>query len=167
MNSEVGFPAKKNITLEKQAMLFVRQYLVDQMCNIHFTIFYNWDERDAADCHVRGKGPEPLPVYDALKNMTAELAGYHFVERLKVGPDADYAIVFENGSNGRKIVAWTSAQPPKDSPEKPVAHDVGVPVGSAGGPVAVRDLYGKAVQAKAAAGMVTLKLTGSPQYIDF
>jgi hypothetical protein len=105
-----------------------------------------------------------LPVYSALKNMAAELEGYHFVERLKLGADADYAIAFEDGSKNRKIVAWTSAQPPKDAQDKPVAHDVGISTGRTS--VAVRDLYGKEVEAKVAAGTVTLSLTASPQYID-
>jgi hypothetical protein len=166
LNTEVGYPTGKKVTLDQQAMLFVRQYMVDQMCDIRMTIWYNWDERDAANHRVRSNGPEPLPVYNACKNITAELAGYHFVERLKVGSDVDYAIAFENGSKGRKIVAWTAAQPSKDAPDTPVAHNVGIPTGGTGGPVAVRDLYGKEVQAKVAAGTVTLNLTGSPQYID-
>lgn len=162
LNTEVGFPAEKKVTLEQQAMLFVRQYLVDQMCGIHFTIWYNWDERDAKTMRVRSSGPEPLPVYNACKNMTAELAGYRFVERLKVGSDVDYVLAFENGSQGRKIVAWTVPQKRDDPQDKAVAHDVGIPAGSKGGAVAVRDLYGKVVQAKAADGTVTLTLTASP-----
>jgi len=166
LNTEVGYPIGKKVTLDQQAMLFVRQYMVDQMCNIRMTIWYNWDERDAANHRVRSRGPEPLPVYNACKNMTAEMAGYHFVERLKVGSAVDYVLAFENVSKGRKIVAWTVPEKRDDSQDKAVAHDVGIQTGNAGGPVAVRDLYGKEVQAKAAAGTVTLNLTGSPQYID-
>jgi hypothetical protein len=166
LNSEVGYPTGKKVTLEQQAMLFVRQYMVDQMCDIRMTIWYNWDERDAANHRVRSGGPEPLPVYNACKNMTAEMAGYRFVERLKVGSNVDYVLAFENASKGRKIVAWTVPEKRDESPDKAVAHDVGIPTGSAGGPVAVRDLFGKAVQAKAEAGTVTVNLTGSPQYID-
>ena len=166
VNSEVGYPAKGKVTLEKQAMLTVRQYLVDQMCDIRGTTIYNWDERDAAAHRIRSKGPQPLPIYSALKNMTAELAGYHFVKRLQLGSDPDYAIVFENESKQGKIVAWTSAHPAKDEPDKPIVHDGHIPSGSRGGSVVVRDLYGKAVKAKVAAGTVTLSLTGSPQYID-
>ena len=57
VNSEVGYPAEKKVTLEQQAMLFVRQYLVDQMCDVRMTIWYNWDERDA-EAH---KVPQPRP----------------------------------------------------------------------------------------------------------
>jgi len=165
VNSEVGYPTGKKVTLDQQAMLFVRQYLVDQMCDIRMTIWYNWDERDAADHRVRSSGPEPLPVCNACKNMTTELAGYHFVERLKVGSNVDYVLAFENGSKGRKIVAWTVPPARDDSQDKAKAHDLNVPTtGSAS--VAVRDLYGKAVQAEVSVGTVTVNLTGSPQYID-
>ena len=51
------------------------------------------------------------------------------------------------------------------SQDKAVAHDVSIPTGIKGGPVSVRDLYGKAVQAKVADGAVTLNLSASPQYI--
>jgi len=172
-DSEVGYEAAKGRTLEQQAMLFVRTYLVDQMCGMRLTIWYNWDENDAATMRVRSKpGAEPLPVYKACQNMTAELTGFHFVERLKSagGTDyekVDYVLVFENAAKGRKIVAWTVPQARDDSQDKAKAHDIKVPATSPVGAVAVRDLYGKAVEAKAEAGMVTVNLTASPLYIDF
>ncbi len=165
MNSEVGFPVGKKVTLDQQAMLFVRQYLVDQMCDIHMTIWYNWDENDAADHRVRSKGAEPLPVYNACKNMNAELAGYRFVERLKVGANLDYVLAFENAAKGRKIVAWTVPQARDDPQDRAKAHDLSIPTTGCTS-VAVRDLYGKVVQANVTDGTVALNLTASPQYID-
>jgi hypothetical protein len=49
--------------------------------------------------------------------------------------------------------------------EQAKARDLGIPT-TGSTRVAVRDLYGKAVQAKVAAGTVTVTLSGSPQYID-
>ena len=165
VNTESGYDTNKNRPLEHQAMISVRWYLVDQMCDIRTSIWYNWDENDAATMRVRSRGGEPLPIYKAIKNMTAELTGYHFVERLKVGSNVDYVLAFEDASKGRKIVAWTVPQARDESQDKAQAHDVAIPTtGSTS--VAVRDLYGKDVQAKVEAGSVTVTLTASPQYID-
>lgn len=190
LNTEVGFPTKwkkgtLTRTLDEQAMLIVRQHLVDQMCGVRMSIYYNWDEVDAADHKIRSNGPEPLPVYSALQNMSAELAGYRFVERLNVGSDDDFVLVFMNVAKDRKIVVWTAPHRIQDAPAKelpttnqapvaepPVAkaesiiHDVTIPTGIAAGPITVRDMYGKPVSAKAQTDAVTLSLTGRPQYID-
>lgn len=172
VNSEVGYStadkgiAKGSLALDQQAMLFVRTYLVDQMCDIRMTIWYNWDENDAETHKVRSNRSEPLPVYNACKNMTAELTGFHYVERLKVGTNLDYVAVFQNASKEWKIVAWTTPQGRDESQDKAQVHDVTIPTKGSRGVVAVRNLYGKVVQAKVAAGTVTLALTGSPQYID-
>ena len=166
VNSEVGYGTGKGETLDHQAMLFVRTYLVDQMCDIRMTIWYNWDENDAETMKVRSRGPEPLPVYKACKNMTAELTGYHFVDRLKVGTQQDFVAAFENALKGRKIVAWTTPSGREDTQDKAQAHDVAIPMTGSTGVVAVRDLYGKDVQAKVKGGSVTVTLTASPQYID-
>ena len=58
-------------------MLVVRQFLVDQMCDIRMTTFYNWDDNDAAKFKFRSGGTEPTLAYLAVKNMNTELAGYH------------------------------------------------------------------------------------------
>ena len=165
LNTESGYAVERKNTLEHQALLFVRWYLVDQMCDMRTSIWYNWDENDAATMRVRSSGPEPLPVYKACQNMTAELTGYHFVERLKVGTNVDYVLAFENESKARKIVAWTVPQARDESQDKAQAHDLSIPTtGSTG--VAVRDLYGKDVQAKVNGGSVAVTLTASPVYID-
>lgn len=170
LNTEVGYSTKDrpvgpaNLAPEHQAMLLVRTYLVDQMCGIRMTIWYNWDGNGGHE--VRGGGPNGRPVYRACRNMTAELGGYRFVERLKVGSRLDYVLAFENASKRRKIAAWTTPQRRDDSPDKAKVHDVRIPVGTRRVRIAVRDLYGKAVRAKASGGSVTLTLSGSPQYVD-
>lgn len=172
VNSEVGYSTrdkgvlKGDSALDQQAMLFVRTYLVDQMCGIRMTIWYNWDENDAETMRVRSSGPEPLPVYNACKNLSAELTGYHYVERIKVGSNLDFVAVFENNLKDRKIVAWTTPKGRDESQDKAQAHEVNIPTKKARGVVIVRDLYGKAVQARVVTGTVTLTLTGSPLYID-
>ncbi len=172
VNSEVGYSTKEKGVLkgdsaqDQRAMLFVRTYIVDQMCDIRMTIWYNWDENDAETHKVRSNVPEPLPIYIACKNMNAELTGYHYVERLKVGTPQDYIAVFENASKGRKIVAWTTPHGRVETQDKAMAHEVIIPAKGRKGVVAVRDLYGEEVQAKVADRTITLILTASPQYID-
>jgi len=170
VNTEVGYSTgdrpvgPRNVAPEHQAMLLVRTYLVDQMCGIRMTTWYNWDGDGGHE--VRGGGAAGRPVYRACKNMVAELTGYRFVERLRVGSNLDYVLAFENAAKRRKIVAWTTPQARDDSPDKAKTHDVDIPTGTRGGPVPVRDLYGKGVQARVAGGAVTLTLSGSPQYVE-
>jgi polysaccharide biosynthesis protein PslG len=166
VNSEVGYNTGKNVNQEQQAMLFVRTCLVDQMCDIRMTIWYNWDPNDAGSHKVHTATGPLLPVYKACKNMTAEMTGYHFVERLKVGTSVDYVFAFENAAKERKVVAWTVPQARDDSQDKAKAHDLAIPTTGSTGPVAVRDLYGKDVPAKAENDAVTVNLTASPLYID-
>jgi polysaccharide biosynthesis protein PslG len=172
VNTEVGYSSKEKGVLrgdsaqDQRAMLFVRTYMVDQMCDIRTTIWYNWDENDAETHRVRSSSKEPMPIYNACKNMNAELTGYHYVERLKVGTAQDYIAVFENTSKGRKIVAWTTPKGRIETQDKAVAHEVTISTKGGKGVVVVRDLYGKTVQAKIVDKTVTLTLTASPQYID-
>lgn len=172
VNSEVGYSTKEKGVLkgdsaqDQRAMLFVRTYMVDQMCNIRMTIWYNWDENDAETHKVRSNGPEPLPIYNACKNMNTELTGYHYVERLKVGTPQDYLAVFENAKKGRKIVAWTTPRERLETQDKALAHEVTIPIKKVKGVAEVRDLYGKQVKADVTVNTVTLTLTASPQYID-
>jgi hypothetical protein len=135
------------------------------MCNIRLSIWYNWDDNDAATHKVRSNGPEPLPIYNACKNMTTELTGYHFTERLKIGTQQDYLAVFENAAKGRKIVAWTTPLNRVETQDKARAHEVTFPAQKPG-KAAIRDLYGKKVSFKTAKHAITFTLTGSPLYID-
>jgi hypothetical protein len=165
IDTEVGHKLNKDVTEDVRAMLLVRTCLVDQLCNTHFTIWYNWDENDAATHKVRNVGGPVLPIYYACKNMGAEMAGYHFVERLMLGGEVDYVLAFENSAKDRKVVAWTIPATRGDPQDKAIAHKLSIPLG-AGKPAVVRDLFGKVVAAKAADGAVTVTLTTSPQYVD-
>jgi hypothetical protein len=162
LNTELGYWAKGAPAQERRATFFVRTCLVEQMCDIRLTIWYNWD--GGGEHGVSGGGPEGLPMLRACKIMTAELAGYHFVERLKVGTQQDYVAAFENAAKGRKIAAWTTP-PGRDDQAQAQAHDVSLPTGGATS-VVVHDLYGKEVAAKVEGGKVTVNLTGSPLYIS-
>ncbi len=171
VNSEVGYSTEDKGVLtgqaeEQRAMLFVRTYLVDQMCNIRMTIWYNWDDNDASTHKVRSNGPESLPIFSTCKNMTTELAGYHYAERLKIGTPNDYIAVFENKSGNVKIVAWTTPVKRDETQDKVLAHEVTIPGKKYSGPAEVRDLYGSHVPVKDGENAITITLTASPQYIS-
>jgi polysaccharide biosynthesis protein PslG len=170
LDTEVGYSrtdrnvGPQNLAPEHQAMLFVRTYLLDLMANMQLTIWYNWDGDGGHE--VRGGGETNRPVYNACKNLIAELTGYHFSERLPAGSNLDFVLAFENATNGRKIVAWTTPPARDDTPDKAESHEVNIPTGTTGGPVPVHDLYGNAVPARVAGGAVALNLSSSPQYIE-
>jgi len=170
LNTEVGYSTRdrsvgpRNLAAEHQAMLFVRTFLVDQMCGIRMTIWYNWDGNGGHE--VRGGGPAGRPVYRACKNLVSELTGYHHVERLDVGSRRDYVLALENPSKRRKIVAWTTPPGRDDSPDRAERHEVTIPTGVRNAPVPVRDLYGRGVPVQSVNGTIQLTLSGSPQYIE-
>lgn len=170
VNTEVGYSTRDNGVLRgdtaelHRAMLFVRTYLVDQMCDIKISIWYNWDANDAQFHKVRSSGPEPLPIFNACKNMNTELTGFHFVDRINTGNPLDYVAIFMDKRKRTKIVAWTT---PKrgDTQDKAIAHEVTIPFKKAKNPE-VRDLFGKPAQAETTPVSVKITLTASPVYID-
>ena len=165
--SEVGYPTGKKITRGEQAMLFVRLYVVDQMCHVPLTIWYNWDTRDAAGFNVYNGRRPLLPIYRACQFMTAQLAGYHFVRRLKVGSRVDYVVLFEKAGKSKLIIAWTVPKGRNTRPDKARAQTLVIPTAGVKASVSVRNIFGKAVPAKASAGTITVKVTGSPLYITY
>jgi hypothetical protein len=170
VNSEVGYSTKdrpvgpSELAADHQAMLLVRTYLVDLMCDIRLTTWYNWDGNGGHE--VRGGGPAGRPVYRACQNLVAELTGYDYVERLPTDSRRDYVLAFENAHKHRKLVAWTTPDGRDETPDKAEVHDVSIATGASHDQITVRDLFGQAVPAKLAHGTVTVSLSGSPLYID-
>ncbi len=159
--TEVGYPTGHGVTLQDQADLSVRQYLVDEMCNVPLTVLYNWDSRQAGGFAIRGR-----LVYKALKVMTAQLNGYHYVRRLHVGTKLDYVIEFQKANGHRRIIAWTVPKDRDASQSRAVAHEAEIPVGTTADLAKVENIYGKQVAALAVGGRVTVRLTAAPIYVD-
>jgi hypothetical protein len=115
LSGEWGYPAiKYGLNPDDQAMLIVRMQLINLLHGVPLSIWYDW-KNDGEDPrngeHNFGTvrpDLEPKPAYGALKTMTTQLAGYHLVERLKMGNDNDYALLFANAEGQNKIVAWTT-----------------------------------------------------------
>ncbi len=170
LNSERGFPLKKaegwaggegskRQVLHWQACHFVRQYLVDLLCGVRVTIWYEW----TGEAFGLADGGRNRPAADACKAMTDHLTGYRLARRLPTRSALDYVLLFEKDSGERKLVAWT-APPSRQSPDRTKDHDLDVKV-SASGALATRDLYGKEGTVEVTDGRITLAFTGAPQYV--
>jgi polysaccharide biosynthesis protein PslG len=172
LNSERGYPLKKaegwaggpaSLAMQFQAWHLVRQYLVDMLCDVRLTNWYEWTGEEFGI--VRGK--DHLPAYDACKVMTEQLGGYRLVKRLPLGTPVeaplDFALLFEKPTGEQKLVVWT-APPADQSPDKTKDHTVNLPIDAAG-PLELCDLFGKKSPFTVSDGKFTVTLTGSPQYV--
>ena len=168
LNSERGYPLKKaegwaggpeSEAPQYQAWHFVRQYLVDLLCDVRLTNWYEWTGEEFGI--VRGK--DRRPAYEACKVMLAQLDGYRLAKRMPTDAPADFVLLFEKESGEQKLVAWTSP-PANQSPDRAKAHAVEIPAGAAG-PLEVYDLYGKKSLVTVVDGKISLTLSGSPQYV--
>jgi len=168
LNSERGYPLKKaegwaggpeSEAPQYQAWHFVRQYLVDLLCDVRLTNWYEWTGEEFGI--VRGK--DRRPAYEACRAMMAQLDGYRLAKRMPTDAPADFVLLFEKESGEQRLVAWTSP-PANQSPDRAKAHAVEIPAGAAG-PLEVYDLYGKKSLVSVVDGKISLTLSGSPQYV--
>lgn len=172
LNTERGYPIGKELEgfaggegdqYEYQAWHFVRQYMNDLMHDVRLTSWYEWTgEGNEAGFSLHGGGKD-LPITTACRVLLTELAGYKFDKRLPLASSEDYVLVFDGPGGGRKLVAWTAPAPGK-KPDEAVTHAVSVPVGVSG-TLATVGISGTAGSAEAVGGMVTLTLSGAPQYV--
>jgi hypothetical protein len=145
--------------VEYQAWQFVRQYMVDMLCGVRLTSWYEWKGNEFGLFH----GAEKMPAYDACKTMVAQLGGYHLVRRLPTQSDLDYLLLFESKSGPAKLVAWT-APPAGESPDMAAEHLVRHEIGVSGA-LTGADIYGRSIAVASTNGVLGLTLTGGPQYV--
>lgn len=170
LNTERGFPLGKAegfaggdpaLAKEFQAWHLVRQYMLDQLCNIKATIWYEWSGTESFSLY---EPTEETRALVACRVLIEQLKGYKFDKRLDLGAARDFALQFNNGKGGVKIVAWTGP-PPGESPDLIKNHAVKIPVTAKGELQAVQ-IYGNAKNLTAQNGTVEVVLTGSPQYMN-
>ncbi|MHC5055230.1 MAG: cellulase family glycosylhydrolase [Planctomycetota bacterium] len=174
VDTERGFAVKeraegwsggsKDRALEFQAWNFVRQFLVDQLCDVRLTIWYEWDGEEFGLVH----DDRARPVYAACRTMLVQLDGYRVVRRLESDSDLDYAVLMRNEAGDRKLVAWT-APPPGGSPDEAVEHEAAIgAAGPDGGLPATLEgfrLLGEAESVAVGGDSVRLVLSGAPRYV--
>jgi hypothetical protein len=169
LNSERGYPIRKaegwaggpdSLAPEFQAWHLVRQHLVDLLCDLRTTVWYEWSGDDFG---IAPPGGKPRPALLAAKVLAEQLDGYALSRRLPLESPADFALLFEKASGEQKVVAWTSP-PDGQPPDKAVPHPIDLAVAGAG-PFGVCDLYGKTATVAAKGGHITVTLAGAPQYI--
>ncbi len=169
LNSERGYPIRKaegwaggpdSLAPESQAWHLVRQHLVDLLCDVRATVWYEWS---GADFGLLPSPDKPRPGVAAARVFAEQLNGYAFVKRLPLESPADFALLFEKAGKEPKAAVWTSP-PEGQTPDRAVPHAVDLAVTGAG-PFTVRDLYGKTSTVDAKGGRLSVTLTGAPQYV--
>lgn len=172
LNTERGFAVQKptdndegwsggseELAIQFQSWHFVRQIMIDQMCIVPVTIWYQWG---GAKFGFVNEGKN-RPVMDACRTLVSQLTGYRYKERIATESDLDYLLVFENAAGHRKIVAWT-APPPTQAPDAAKPHDLSVALPLTGDIVTV-DIYGKKSSARTTDGKTTIAVSPAPQYL--
>jgi polysaccharide biosynthesis protein PslG len=133
ISGEWGYSsAWRGMDEEKQGALFAREMLTNIANEIPISIWYDWrdDGTDPKDPEHhfglvrnalqsgRDEVYEPKPAYRAAKTLSEYFNGYVFEQRLPIGRDDDYVLVF--GKDGdRRLAAWTTSA---------TAHRVNIPM---------------------------------------
>jgi hypothetical protein len=126
ISGEWGYSsAWRNMDEAKQSALLAREMLTNAANGIPISIWYDWrdDGSDPGEAEhhfgiVRNayqaeRNPiyEAKPAYLSAKTLSGFLNGYKFAERLAVGSNDDYVLVFAKGGE-RRIAAWTNSPTP-------------------------------------------------------
>ncbi|TXI83497.1 MAG: glycoside hydrolase family 5 [Cupriavidus sp.] len=147
--------------LQDQADFVVRMQLLNLLYLVPMSIWYDWknDGPDRSNYEhnvgIVNEDLSPKPAYTALKTFTTQLSGYRLAQRLKIGNDADYALLFTNAKGENKIAVWTSGR----------EHNVRIAAPPQFSKAKLIDWKGWSTELKAAGGWVPLRITNSPAYI--
>ena len=132
-NTERGYAAKETATGEgwsggeaakaaaHQAAHFVRQALIDQLCGVRFSVWYEWGGNEGFAL-FRPDGTE-APAVEALRTLVKELSGYRVQSRIQTDSAQDYLLILVNDAGARKLAAWT-APPPQGTPDEVWPHEI-------------------------------------------
>ena len=169
LSGEWGYSAVwKNFDETKQGKYLARQFLVNLICNIPVSIWYDWhdDGTNPKDPehhfgtvrhpYFEGREPvyDPKPAYLAAKTLTGQLAGFRFAQQVPLDSQEDYLLRFQKGPESR-WVAWTTAETPRE-------RTLPLPVGK----YQLIDHTGQPMGTRTASPEgLPLRLTDAPQYI--
>jgi hypothetical protein len=118
LSGEWGYASDtKGVSPETQAAYLARMQLVNLLCGVPLSIWYDWkddgpdpDEREHNFGTVR-PNLEPKPTYLAARTLTHELGGYRIARRLDAGGEKDFVLLLRNEAGRRKLAAWTLGEP--------------------------------------------------------
>jgi hypothetical protein len=169
ISGEWGFSsAWPRIDEAKQSALLARELLTNIANDIPMSIWYDWredgtDPRDPehhfglvrnAYLSDHAQVYQPKPAYLATKTLTDFFRGYRFQERLAVGRNEDYVLVFANGTD-RRIAAWTTSTD---------VHRIAIPLGP-GTFLMTRHTGEAATSISANQQGLTIEVSSAPVYV--
>jgi hypothetical protein len=115
--SEWGYSSlQPGVTDEVQGEYVARMFLTNLSMGVPLSIWYDWRD-DGIDPknnehHFGTVKPDYQlkPAYLAVKKLTTELKGMHFIKRMQSRSNEDYLMVFGDGKR-LTIAAWTTGEP--------------------------------------------------------
>lgn len=147
--------------LEDQADFVVRMQLLNLIYLVPMSIWYDW-KNDGPDrwnnehnFGIVNEDLSPKPAYVALKTMTTQLAGYRLIQRLDIGSDKDYALLFMNAQGLGKIAVWTTGR----------EHDARIAAPPHFSELSLTDWKGWSSKIRIEGGWIPLRINNSPAYI--
>jgi hypothetical protein len=173
LDTERGYPLGKAegyaggdpaLSEQYQAWHLVRQYMIELLCGIKLTNWYEWgglpgNKEGFALCTA----DKETPAYTACRFILAHLKGYRFDQRIELPSDRDFVLRLTNANGGIKLVAWTSP-PANATADQAKEHEVQIPMEESG-EFPLCQLYGERDNVTMEAGKITLTLKPAPQYI--
>ncbi len=128
LSGEWGYSvAWKNFDETKQGKYLARQFLVNLLCEVSLSIWYDWHD-DGPDPkepehhfgvvrhpYFEGRQPvyDPKPAYWAAKTLSSQLRGFRLARQIQLDSEEDYLLHFQRDGQSR-WVAWTVAEQPKE-----------------------------------------------------
>ena len=113
---------RTDMTRQYQAWHFARQILMDRLCGVRFSVWYEWGGNEFG--FFESDGSE-RPVANMMRKVCGELAEFRIEKRIETESDMDYIIIVGSDKGERKLVAWTSP-PYGGAPDEFSPHSVSV-----------------------------------------
>ncbi len=144
VNTERGYAVSKtetgegwsggsaDMTRQYQAWHFARQLLIDQLCDVRFSVWYEWNGKEFGFFEPDGT---ERPIMSMAKKISRELSGYSIEKRIESDSPMDYVLVLKNADEESKLAAWT-CPPDGGNPDETWSHKIKVET-NAGAPVEI------------------------------
>lgn len=173
VSSEFGFSTTDwNISPERQAALFVRNYAVNLLAGVPVSIWYDWmndgtnPKQREQNFGILSHEGVPRPAYFAAKTLAQVLDGYTLERRLsfsasaggKAAPDQekDFILLFTAPQKPPVLMAWSTV---------PQTHGIAVPTAQWKiSSIEAVTIDGRARQETPSGDVLTIQADETPQY---